>query len=232
MTNEELAHYAKGGIFRAFYRPKTVDIPGRNLSQIGRFIEVHQNMECTPIVEPGRWSGQFRFNSTAVYGWFPEEDLDDLTIVNAFVDNPQKLPQFIYKMTYTEEEQLRPNFGNGPWKIPLVVERQFSVENDAYVLSLSSPQATAVEKAVWNGEQLKEVSWKILHSSRFDTLLEKRKNMTADVFEEEELIKLASNMDESVLSNVDKSLFTYTNSIKLARMSELLDKMIDLLDKK
>lgn len=66
---------------------------------------------------------------------------------------------------------------------------------------------------------------------RFNELLEKRRNLTADVFEEEELIELSKNMNDEELKNVDKKLLTYSNSDRLDKISSLLDRLSEVIDK-
>ena len=63
---------------------------------------------------------------------------------------------------------------------------------------------------------------------RFNELLEKRKNMTANIFEEEELIEIATKMSEDELKDIDKSLLTYSNS---QRLDSLISKLDELLAK-
>jgi len=66
---------------------------------------------------------------------------------------------------------------------------------------------------------------------RFNELLEKRRNLTADIFEEEELIELSKSMTEEELKDVDKSLLTYTNSDRLNKIYSLLDRLSESIDK-
>lgn len=66
---------------------------------------------------------------------------------------------------------------------------------------------------------------------RFNELLEKRRNLTADIFEEEELIELSKTMNEEELKNVDKELLTYSNSDRLDKISSLLDRLSEVIDK-
>jgi len=66
---------------------------------------------------------------------------------------------------------------------------------------------------------------------RFNELLEKRKNLTANIFEEEELIELSKNMSKESLVGVDKELLTYSNSGRLDTIFELLDKLDNKIDK-
>lgn len=61
---------------------------------------------------------------------------------------------------------------------------------------------------------------------RFNELLEKRKNMTANIFEEEELIEIAKTMNEDDLKDIDKSLLTYSNSQRLDSLNSKLDKLM------
>ena len=61
---------------------------------------------------------------------------------------------------------------------------------------------------------------------RFDILLEKRKNMTANIFEEEELIELSKSMSDEELKYIDKSLLTYTNSQRIDSMISKIDELI------
>jgi hypothetical protein len=66
---------------------------------------------------------------------------------------------------------------------------------------------------------------------RFYELLEKRRNLTANIFEEEELIELSKSMTEEQLKDVDKSLLTHTNSDRLDKISSLLDRLSEVIDK-
>ena len=66
---------------------------------------------------------------------------------------------------------------------------------------------------------------------RFNELLEKRRNLTADIFEEEELIELSKSMTEEELKDIDKSLLTHTNSDRLDKISSLLDRLSEVIDK-
>lgn len=61
---------------------------------------------------------------------------------------------------------------------------------------------------------------------RFNELLEKRKNMTANIFEEKELIEIAKKMSEDELKDIDKSLLTYSNSQRLDSLNSKLDELL------
>lgn len=66
---------------------------------------------------------------------------------------------------------------------------------------------------------------------RFNELLKKRENLTADIFEEKELIEMSKKMTESELNDVDKSLLTYSNSHRLDRLNSKLDELLAKLSK-
>lgn len=61
--------------------------------------------------------------------------------------------------------------------------------------------------------------------TRFTELLEKRKNLEADVFEEEELIQLSKNLSKEELDKIDPELLTYSNNKRLGNLMELLDRL-------
>ncbi len=152
MTRDQIKHYLLGGKFEAIYNPPSLDISSENKRLIGSTIEVYQNCLNTPVQHgeyDGRWEGQYRFTSPSIGGWFPEEDIQDLKIIDEFLDEefiePSK--QYCYKLTYTEEKQVRSNFGKG-FKAPIIVCREYSTEKDEYVLKLSNPQATKIEKRI------------------------------------------------------------------------------------
>ena len=67
---------------------------------------------------------------------------------------------------------------------------------------------------------------------RFNELLEKRKKLTADIFEEDELITLSKTMSEEDLKGVDKNLLVFSNNNRLDKISSLLDRLIKEIDKK
>ena len=66
---------------------------------------------------------------------------------------------------------------------------------------------------------------------RFNELLEKRKKLTADIFEEDELITLSKTMSEEDLKGVDKNLLVFSNNNRLDKISSLLDRLIKEIDK-
>ena len=61
---------------------------------------------------------------------------------------------------------------------------------------------------------------------RFNELLQKRKNMTANIFEEEELIEISKKMSKDELKDIDKSLLTYSNSQRLDSLNSKLDELL------
>lgn len=65
--------------------------------------------------------------------------------------------------------------------------------------------------------------------SRLEELLEKRKNLTLNIFEEEELIKLSKNLSKDELDKIDSSLLTYSNDLRLNNISNLLNKMKQII---
>jgi len=67
--------------------------------------------------------------------------------------------------------------------------------------------------------------------SRFAELLEKRKNLEADMFEEEELIQLSKNLPKEELDKIDPELLTYSNSKRLDSIMSLLDKLDDVIER-
>ena len=65
--------------------------------------------------------------------------------------------------------------------------------------------------------------------NRFKELLEKRKALTANIYEEEELIEMSKKLSKEDLSGVDPELLTYSNSKRLddifSKLEELGKKM-------
>lgn len=160
MTKEQFEHYIKGGLFKATYKPIGLDISDASRRMAGSTIEVNQNVIVTPIQSPEKWKGQHCFNSPSINGWLPEEDITIIEMIDEFIDFPEVFPMFMYRLTYTEESQIKPNFGNLEISLPLVVHREYSTDNDNYVLKLSNPQATRIEKAKWIGGYNEEPVWK------------------------------------------------------------------------
>lgn len=64
---------------------------------------------------------------------------------------------------------------------------------------------------------------------RFNELLEKRKNLTASIFEEEELILISRTLSEEQLKNIDKKWLTLSNYDRLDKLNLLLDKMLTII---
>jgi len=61
---------------------------------------------------------------------------------------------------------------------------------------------------------------------RFNELLEKRRNLTATVFEEEELIEISKTLTKEQLKDVDENLLTYSNSDRLDSLNRKLDELL------
>jgi hypothetical protein len=61
---------------------------------------------------------------------------------------------------------------------------------------------------------------------RFNELLEKRENLTADIAEEQELIDISKTLSEEELKDVNPKLLTFSNGDRLDSISDLLDKLI------
>ena len=61
---------------------------------------------------------------------------------------------------------------------------------------------------------------------RFNELLQKRRNLTATIFEEEELIKISKTLTKDQLKGVDETLLTYSNSDRLDSLNSKLDELI------
>lgn len=161
MNKQQLAHYLKGGMFLATYNPKKMDISASSKTYIGKKMRVWQNMIISPVISVDTYVGQHAFNSDEIRGWFPEEDIEILEMVDEFIDDPQPLPQYMYRFYYTDEKKLNKNFGkNHGLSVPLIVGREYSIEVDDYVRKLSDPPADKIEKAVWNGEPWEEIQWK------------------------------------------------------------------------
>lgn len=163
LTKEQLSHFVKGGMFKAIYSPKkTYDITNHSKLMIGREIIVYQNIINSPIMCVTDYRGQHAFNSRDIKGWFPEEDIEIIEMLNDYIDVPQTIPQYLYLLTYTKKKQLK-NFGKNNYKLPLIVGREYSNEVDEYVKELSNPKATKIEKAVWTGvEKYSGLKWKTI----------------------------------------------------------------------
>jgi hypothetical protein len=61
--------------------------------------------------------------------------------------------------------------------------------------------------------------------SRLTDLLEKRKALTANVWEEEELINLAKNLPKDELDKIEPELLTYSNGKRLDDIFAKLDEL-------
>lgn len=67
--------------------------------------------------------------------------------------------------------------------------------------------------------------------SRFTELLEKRKSLEANVFEEEELIQLSKNLSKEELDKIAPELLTYSNGKRLDNIMSLLDKLDAVIER-
>ena len=155
MTKEQIQHYLKGGKFLAIYDPpKKSDLSSANLMHVHTSILIYQNVIHSPIISIKEYEGQHAFNSDVISGWFPEQDVKELIIQDDFIDNPEPLPAYMFKLHYTTREQVVGNFGNAgeDMSLPFSTGREYSHDAESYVLKLSDPKATKVEKAIYTGE--------------------------------------------------------------------------------
>lgn len=161
MTPEQIVHYHKGGKFKAIYSPTvTHDLSTANRQRIGDKAIIVQNMINSPMIT-GRYKGQHMFNTDIINGYCPEEDFKEIEIIDEFLDTSYPLPVYMYRLTYTEKGQLKPNFGKDTFSLPLEVGREYVREVDEYILNLSSPQATTIEKAIYDGST-ETLEWKVI----------------------------------------------------------------------
>jgi hypothetical protein len=61
---------------------------------------------------------------------------------------------------------------------------------------------------------------------KFNELLKKRRNLTATIFEEEELIEISKTLTKEQLKDVDEKLLTYSNSDRLDSLNSKLDELL------
>jgi len=61
---------------------------------------------------------------------------------------------------------------------------------------------------------------------RFNELLEKRRNLTATIFEEEELIEISKTLTKEQLKGIDETLLTYSNADRLDSLNSKLDELL------
>lgn len=62
--------------------------------------------------------------------------------------------------------------------------------------------------------------------NRFTELLEKRKSLTANISEEEELISLSKTLSKDELAKIDPELLTYSNNKRLDDIANKLDELL------
>lgn len=163
MTKDQFEHYSKGGLFKALYWPSiTHDLESGSKMYIGQTLIVYPNIVMSPILEE-TYNNQFRFNAAEIYGWFPEEDIKDLEIMDEYMeDRAIVTPQHLYQIVYTTKEKLVPNFGKGyeDKPLPFKVYREYSHPADDYVRKLSDPPADELYKYVWQGAYKELIKWK------------------------------------------------------------------------
>ena len=163
MTTDQLKHYHLGGKFKAIYNPvDTSDISDESKSYAGKELIVWQNMIVVPL--SGKWEGQHAFNASEIYGWFPEEDIQIIEQIEEYLNNPEALPRYFYRFTYTDHQTILENFGKGYEHVtlPYVVQRDFPFEKHEYVKQLSKPAADKIEFCVYTGQQYQEIEWQSL----------------------------------------------------------------------
>lgn len=70
-----------------------------------------------------------------------------------------------------------------------------------------------------------------MEKTRFYGLLEKRKNLTATIFEEEEMIELSKQLSAEELSKIDQMLLTTSINQRHSGIMELLNKIDNIISK-
>ena len=166
MNAEQLKHYVNGGKFKATYKPKFLDIAPESMLMIGREIIVHQNMINYPILEVERYVGQHAFNSDKIYGWFPEEDLENLEVIDEHIECVEPLPVYMYRLHFFDQNKIKHNFGEtSGLKVPCIVGRGYPFDNDKYVIEiLCDPRACKIDKTIWTGvEKYKDLEWNTIY---------------------------------------------------------------------
>ena len=165
MTEKQFNHYIKGGMFNATYNPKvTSDIDASSKLKIGKKIVVYQNTQIAPLQEYPQYRGQHAFSSREIFGWFPEEDIEDLEIIDEFIEFPEPLPVYMYALTFLKQEKIEPNYGKGTGiEVPYTSYREYSTKQDSHVLHLTNPVADKIEKYVWQGKYGEKIKWKTIY---------------------------------------------------------------------
>lgn len=69
------------------------------------------------------------------------------------------------------------------------------------------------------------------NKSRFYELLEKRKILETNAFEEEELINLSKNLSKEELDKIEPELLTFSNEKRLENIMLLLDKLDAVIER-
>lgn len=170
LTEEQFNHYLKGGYFKVIYNPTyTRDLSHESLSMIGKETVAYQNMIINPLNDV-RWKGEHAFNSPDIYGWFPERDIVIKGIINEFLPSKDivKPPVYMYCLTYTRKEQMEGNFGIH-WADSMMkhqIFREYSCPRDNYIMVLSNPMPTIIQKTVWEGKYGEKLQWETMYDER------------------------------------------------------------------
>lgn len=152
LNKSQIRHYYMGGFFKAKYSPLIVkDLSSENLAHIGESLIFYQNIDVSPIQEE-TYFNNYRLNSNTIHGWVPSCDLSDIEELSLREKN-QSLKTYrsdvhMYRLTYTNQDQIDKNFGKGFDKaiLPFYVYRSYDKWNHHYVKeSLSDPKATAID---------------------------------------------------------------------------------------
>lgn len=175
MNKEQFEHYIKGGMFKGIYNPKiTFDLSQRNLILMREEIQLSQNLQICPIQDgeyrssssgKSRYVGQFRFNSDQIDGMFPEEDIENLEIINEFVDNVEPLPVHMFKLVFDSREVIMEVFGNAGKKLPCPMTsfRNFTPEgNPTEHIKRISSGASEIFRYLWKGDYEEKIKWKLI----------------------------------------------------------------------
>lgn len=104
------------------------------------------------------------------------------------------------------------------------------------MVKLNSEMKAGTDAATVTDVQVNHVSQTIAKPNvscipnRLSELLGKRKALTANIFEEEELIELSKKLSKEDLSGIDPELLTYSNSKRLDDIFSKFDELSKKLD--
>lgn len=131
LTEEQIEHFKKGGVFSATFKPTKDDIKGSLRTRIGKRVSIYCNHETVPCLDVLEYLGQYKFfiEGYEEDGWCPECDFIDIEPQASFMDVHIWNCDHQYLMAILDKDELERATGKGTaekFGVPFIIGRVYS----------------------------------------------------------------------------------------------------------